>query len=99
MTEWYNTTNFTDGDSFLAIFRFANEATANMFGTLFLLGFFVVLMVVLGKYEVKNRIAVASWATSIIGIIYVPLGLMNQWVIYLMVILFVGGFIGLFVGE
>ena len=99
MATWYNTTNLTDGDSFLAIFRAANEYTANMFGTLFLLGFFVVLMIVLGKYEVKHRISVASWATAIVGIIYVPLGLVNSWVIYLMVILFVGGFIGLFVGE
>lgn len=95
---WYNTTNFTEGDGLLAIFKIANDYTANLFGTLFLLGFFVILIIVL-KGENKHKITVASWTTAIVGIIYVPLGIMNQWVVYFMVILSVIGFIGLFVGE
>ena len=95
---WYNTTNFTEGDGLLAIFKIANDYTANLFGTLFLLGFFVILIIVL-KGENKHKITVASWTTAIVGIIYVPLGIMNQWVVYFMVMLSVIGFIGLFVGE
>ena len=99
MSNWYNTLNFSNQSGFFEIFRMANSYTLNMFGTLFLLGFFVVILIVLGRYEVKHRLVVASWATAVIGIIYVPLGLINTWVIYMMVILFVGGFVALFVGD
>ena len=98
MVTWYNATNFTEGDGLLAIFRIANDYTANLFGTLFLLGFFVVLLIVL-RVENKHKITLASWTTAIVGIIYVPLGIMNQWVVYFMVIVSVIGVIGLFVGE
>lgn len=97
--DWFNLENFTNTSSFLEIFRVANEYTNNMFGTLFLLGFFVMLVIITGKYEFKHRLTVAAWATGAVGIVYVPLGLVNTWVVYMMVILFVGGFVGLFVGE
>jgi len=96
---WYNTTNFTTGDSLFDIFKTANQYTQNMFGTLFLLGFFVMLLIITGRYEMKHRITVASWSTGVLGILFVPLGLVSDWVIYLMIILFVGGFISLFLGD
>jgi len=92
---WYNTSNFTSQDAITNLIRVANEYTQQWFGTLILLGFFIITMVVLMRYEMKHRITVASWTTALIGILYVPLGIINMWVIYLMLILFVGGFVGL----
>ena len=99
MTDWYNIDNFSNQSGFVDIFRIANAYTLDMFGTLFLLGFFVMLMIVLGRYESKHRIVVASFATALVGIIYVPLGLINTWVIYLLVILVTVGVIGLFTSN
>jgi hypothetical protein len=92
---WYNTTNFTTQDSYIGILHAANDSTAGLFGTLVLLGFFVVLLLALSRTEVKNKLTVSAWVTAIIGIVWIPLGIINTWVIYLMIILFVIGFVGL----
>ena len=94
---WYNLDNWTNQSGFFEIIKVANQYTANLFGTLFLLGFFIMLMIITGRYQVKQRLAVSAWTTAIIGIIYIPLGIINLWVIYLLIILFVGGLIGLFI--
>jgi len=98
---WYNTSDFVNQSGFFDILKVANEYTNNLFGTLFLLGFFVMLMIITSKpqYEVKHRLAVSAFSTAVVGIIYVPLGLVNTWFIYLMIFLFVVGFIGLFTGD
>lgn len=96
---WYNTSAFVNETGFTEMVKAANSYTNDLFGTLVLLGFFVVLMIVLARYEPKHRITVAAWTTSVIGMLYMPLGILNGWVVVLIVLLFAGGFAGLFWGD
>ena len=90
----YNLTNFTDSDSYIQMVSAANEYTNGLFGTLILLGFFIVLMIMLGRrYEAKDSVTVSAWTTAVIGMLYMPLGLLNGWVVVAIVALFTIGFI------
>ena len=79
--------------------KVVNSYTSDLFGTLFLLGFFLVLFISTNRGHPKSALTVSAWSTAIIGILLIPLGIVNTWVIYLLLILFITGFIGLFVGD
>lgn len=96
---WYNVSGFINETDFVGMIKAANSYTNNLFGTLILIGFFIVLLIVLMKYEMKHRITVAAWTTGVIGMLYMPLGILSGWVVVLIVFVFTLGFIGLFWGD
>lgn len=93
---WYNLTNFTDKDNLVGIFEAANDYTKGVFGIITYLGFFLLMLYLFSGYQPKEAFAAATFIAALVGIVMMPLNIINPWVILLIIVGAVGSLISLF---
>lgn len=102
MTEpWYNFTNFTSKNAFVDILKFANQVTKDWFGALVIFGFMFVLLISFKSqgYELRSSITSSALISTIIAILMRAIGLVSDYVIYILVVISIIGIISLYYGE
>lgn len=93
---WYNVTNFTDKDNLVGIFKVANDYTKGVFGIITYLGFFLLMLYLFSGYQPKEAFAASTFITALVGIVMMPLNIINPWVILIMIVGAVGSLVSLF---
>lgn len=93
---WYNLTNFTDEDQLVGIFEVSNVYTKGVFGIMIYIGWFLLLLFVFADLEPKKAFAGASFLTALVGIVMLPLNIINPWLILVAMVAAVASLISLF---
>ena len=93
---WYDFQNLTNTSSLVEQLQYTNDTlTLGWYGTLVLIGFFLVLFLMFKDYETKERFAGAGFLTTLVAILLKILNLVSEYVILIFILVTVGGIISL----
>ena len=75
--ETMNLTNLTQADTFYEIAQYSNASTAGVLFNGFLIVFVIVLFLAFYKKDTTNALLAASWIGTVLGALFVTIGLVH----------------------
>lgn len=95
----YNMSNLSTDMNVVSLVQGVNEKTEGLFGLLLLLAIFLIILIATKNYEIRRSFAGASFLTMLIGIMLFTIGMVQLYIVVVLIIMTAGGAVLLFTEE